>query len=82
MATFTSSLPDNLLRLLDKKAKELSLPKNKLIERALTIYLDQLNKAEYAKSYQRMAEDKDIISMAEEGMEDYLSQLEETDEDN
>lgn len=82
MATFTSSLPDNLLQLLDKKAKALGMPKNKLIERALTIYLDQLNKAEYAKSFQRMAEDEDVISMAEEGMEDYLSQLEKTDEDN
>lgn len=82
MATFTSSLPDNLLQLLDKKAKALGMPKNKLIERALTIYLDQLNKAEYTKSFQRMAEDEDVISMAEEGMEDYLSQLEKTDEDN
>jgi len=72
----------HLLQLLDEKAKTLGMSKNKLIERVLTIYLDQLNKAEYAKSFQRMAEDKYIISIAEEGMEDYLSQLEKTDEDN
>jgi len=79
MATFTSSLPQSLLQLLDEKAKELGVPKNKLIEKALTIYLDQLNKAAYAKSFQRLAQDEDFFALAEEGMEDYLSQLEATD---
>ena len=32
MTTFTSTLPDNLLQLLNKKAKELTIPKNKIIE--------------------------------------------------
>lgn len=76
MATFTSSLPDDLLSLLSKKAKELKLPKNKLIEKALSIYLDQLNRAAYAKSYQDMASDKDILAIAEEGMTDYMQQIE------
>ncbi|PKR81072.1 CopG family transcriptional regulator [Brumimicrobium salinarum] len=80
MATFTSSLPDHLLQLLEKKAKALGMPKNKLIEKALTIYLDQLNKNAYAQSFKRMANDKNLLTMAEEGMEDYLSQLEAEDE--
>lgn len=42
MATFTSSLPDWLLKLLDEKSQEMSVPKNKIIEKALTIYLEQL----------------------------------------
>ena len=71
MTTFTSSLPDSLLNLLDEKAKELSLPKNKIIERALSLYLDQLNKAEYLKSYKRMADDVDILNIADEGLADY-----------
>ena len=75
MATFTSSLPNSMLQELSKKAKELSLPKNKIIERALSIYLDQLNKAEYIKSYKRAANDADITLIAEEGMVDYLQQL-------
>lgn len=74
MATFTSSLPDDLLALLSKKAKELKLPKNKLIEKALSIYLDQLNKAAYVRSYQKMASDKDVMAIAEEGMADYMEQ--------
>jgi hypothetical protein len=77
MATFTSSLPDSLLGLLEKKARELSLPKNKLIERALKLYLDHLNRAEYVKSYKRMSADADILRIAEEGMSDYLKQLED-----
>ncbi len=47
MTTFTSTLPDDLLEMLNLKAKELHLPKNKLIEKALRIYLDQLNKSAY-----------------------------------
>jgi len=77
MTTFTSSLPDDLMDLLNLKAKELSIPKNKLIEKALRIYLDQLNKAAYVKSYKRLSEDADILNIAEEGMADYLSQTEE-----
>ncbi len=76
MATFTSTLPDQLLEQLSEKARNLSMPKNKLIERALRLYLEHLEKAEYIKSYRQGATDKDILSIAEEGMEDYLRQLE------
>ena len=75
MATFTSSLPDSLLDLLEKKAKEFKMPKNKIIEKALKIYLTQLNKAEYIRSYKQMSEDTDILSLAEEGMEEYLKDI-------
>lgn len=77
MAVFTSTLPDDLLQLLKEKADKLSVPKNRLIEKALRLYLDQLNKAEYAQSYKQALEDEDILSIAEEGMEDYFRQLEE-----
>lgn len=80
MATFTSSLPEDLLRQLDEKARELAVPKNKLIEKALTMYLDHLNRAAYIKSYKRMTEDTDLIALAEEGMTDYLRQLNDADD--
>jgi predicted transcriptional regulator len=76
MKTFTSTLPDNLLSSLKDTAEKLAIPKNKIIEKALRIYLDQLNRAEYVKSYKRAAADTDIITMAEEGMEEYLKQVE------
>lgn len=80
MSTFTSSLPDALLTRLDEAAKELRLPKNKLIERALDIYLDQLKRAQYAASYDQAGKDDEIMSIAEEGMAEYLTQIREGDE--
>jgi metal-responsive CopG/Arc/MetJ family transcriptional regulator len=77
MSTFTSSLPDDLLNSLSEKAKKLSVPKNKLIEKALRIYLDQLNRAEYVRSYRQLAKDEDLLLLAEEGMAAYCKQLEE-----
>jgi predicted transcriptional regulator len=77
MTTFTSTLPDDLLALLNEKAQALSMPKNKLIEKALRIYLDQLNRAEYVRSYKQLAQDTDILSIAEDGMIDYCKELEE-----
>ncbi|SHJ27734.1 Ribbon-helix-helix domain-containing protein [Tangfeifania diversioriginum] len=76
MKTFTSTLPDDLLISLKDTAEKLAIPKNKIIEKALRIYLDQLNRAEYVKSFKQAATDNDIIMMAEEGMEEYLKQVE------
>ena len=80
MATFTSTLPEPLWEQLNLKASELGLPKNKLLETALRLYLDHLNKASYVRSYKKMAADTDLLSVAEEGMEDYLTQLRKEDE--
>jgi predicted transcriptional regulator len=77
MTTFTSTLPDELLKKLNEMAVKLAIPKNRIIEKALQIYLDQLNRAEYIKSYKAASKDADIIEMAEEGMKDYLKQIEE-----
>lgn len=76
MATFTSSLPDDLLQLLNEKAVAMSMPKNKLIENALRLYLQHLERAEYARSYKRAADDDDVLTIAEEGMSDFLKQFE------
>lgn len=77
MATFTSTLPNHILNLLSEKAQQLKLPKNKLIEKAVTIYLNQMNRVEYIKSYKQMEDDEDLLSIVEEGMVVYLKQVEE-----
>jgi hypothetical protein len=77
MATFTSTLPEDLLQRLADYAKKLSLPKNKLMENALNLYLDHLKRAEYVKSYKQAAQDEDILLIAEEGMDSYLKQIED-----
>ncbi len=76
MATYTSTLSDSLLKKLSEKAKALAVPKNKLIETALRLYLEHLEKAEYIQSYKRASEDNDTLLMAEEGMVEYLKQIE------
>ncbi|MBT7092339.1 MAG: ribbon-helix-helix domain-containing protein [Bacteroidetes bacterium] len=75
MTTFTSSLPDDLLQSLNTLAGKLSIPKNKIIEKALRIYIDQINRAEYIQSFKNAGDDIDVLDMAEEGMEDYFKQL-------
>jgi hypothetical protein len=77
MPTFTSTLPDDLFALLGEKATTLAVPKNKLIEKALRLYLEHLEKAEYIQSYKQASADSDTLQIAEEGMEEYLKQLRE-----
>jgi metal-responsive CopG/Arc/MetJ family transcriptional regulator len=75
--TYTSSLPKELLEQLNEMAKELNLPKNKIIERSLRLYLKKLKKAEYIRSFQRASQDEEMMTLAEEGMEDYLNMVDE-----
>ncbi len=75
MATFTSSLPDELLEKLSTVAKELKMPKNKLIEKALQLYLEEIKRAKYVKSFQRANKSQEILDMAEEGMADYFKMI-------
>ncbi|MFD2202368.1 ribbon-helix-helix domain-containing protein [Shivajiella indica] len=77
MATITTSLPDELVQKLSDYAKKLDMPKNKLIEKALSLYLDHLKRAAYAKSYKSAGQDEDMLTLAEEGMEAYFKQLED-----
>ena len=76
MATFTSSLPDDVLKSLHEYSEKLSLPKNNLIEKALRLYLEHLRRSEYIKSYKEAGQDEEIMEIAEEGMETYLKQTE------
>jgi len=51
------------------------MPKNRIIERSLTIHLTKKDKAAYAASFRRAKDDKHLIKIAEEGMSDYYHQL-------
>ena len=77
MATFTFSIPDDLLHKLTEASKDLKTPKNKIIEKALSIYFEELDKAAYKASFKRASKDKAMMAMAEEGMRDYFEMLEE-----
>ena len=79
MANYTSSLPDSLLTQLSEMAQKLKVPKNQIIERALNKYLSEVERQLYIRSFKQLSGDKDILSMAEEGMEDYVMNLDEWD---
>ncbi len=74
---YTSSLPAELLQMLDNYAREFKMPKNRIVEKALLAYFEKLKKAEYAHSFRKAAADEEMVSMAEEGLEDYLKILPE-----
>ena len=75
--TYTSTLPDDLWELLETYAGKLKMPKNRILENALRNYLGNLKNAEYIRSFRKAAGDNEMISLAEEGMEDYIKMLED-----
>jgi predicted transcriptional regulator len=80
MANYTSSLPDHVLFKLKEIAQKLNVPKNQIIERALEKYLTEVERQLYIRSFKQISADNDILAIAEEGMEDYITALEDWDE--
>ena len=77
MTTYTSTLPDRLFEKLSETATKLSIPKNKIIENALTVYLEQIKRMEYIKSFKKAYKNEEMLSIAAEGMTEYLKQLDD-----
>jgi predicted DNA-binding protein len=75
-STYTSTLPEELIKQLKEVSARLSVPKNKIIEKALRIYLEQIERADYIASFREMQSDEDLLLIAEEGMAEYLKQTE------
>ncbi len=76
-SVFTSSLPVDLLKMLDFYARKFDIPKNNILELALMEYFERVKKAEYVRSFKAAAGDTDQIMLAEEGIENYLKILDE-----
>jgi len=74
---YTSTLPEDVLKKLEFYAGKFRLPKNKIIEKSLIAYFEQLRKAEYILSFRQAAADPEMMQMAEENLSDYLKILEE-----
>jgi len=71
MTSLSTILPDKLLKKLSEKAKKLDLPKDKIVEIALRIYLNQLDTIE-----NRTLKENASLKIAEEEMKAYLDKLE------
>ncbi|MFT6334771.1 MAG: putative transcriptional regulator [Halioglobus sp.] len=81
MTTFTSSLPDDLLVDLNRVAAEQNLPKNKILEKSLKLYFEELEKQKWGKELEALSSDTEVISIAEEGIQDYYDQLKKYDKE-
>ena len=75
--TFTSTLPEKVLKELNHYAESLKTKKNMIIEQALQKYFEEQRKNEFIQSYRRANNDEEMISMAEEGIADYLKLLDQ-----
>ena len=72
---YTSTLPSDLIEMLENYAVRFKIPKNRIIERSLRAYFDRLKEAEYVRSFRKAAGDQEVLDLAEEGMDDYLKIL-------
>ena len=72
-ASYTSTLPVELIRQLNELSLRLKIPKNKIIEVSLRKHLEEMKRQEFANGFKRAAADEEIGQMAEEGMTEYLT---------
>jgi predicted transcriptional regulator len=79
MATFTSSLPDKTLEQLSALAQRLHIPKNQIINEALTKYFFEIERQQFIDSFERVGQDDEMKELAEMGLDDYLDHLNELD---
>lgn len=75
--TYTSTLPGTVMEEIVEYARKKKISKNKVIEIAVKKLLEEEIRNELKESFKRIADDPDVIEMAEWGMDDYLKQLEE-----
>ena len=70
---FTTTLPDSILRELDRAAKELRVQKNDILVQALTSWNKKRRQILLAESYKRVkGKDRDdLIRLADEGLEEW-----------
>ncbi len=73
----TTSVSSELIERLNDYSKRFKMTKSKMIEQALENYFEKIQRAEYVRSFRNAASDREVINMAEEGLEDYLKILED-----
>ena len=73
--TYTSTLPDTVMEGVVEYAKKNNISKNKVIEIALKKLLDEEIRNDLIESFKKIADDPEIMEMAEWGLDDYVKQL-------
>ncbi len=75
----TTSLSSELIERLNEFSVRFKMTKSSMIEQALESYFEKIQRAEFIRSFRNAASDKEVIYMAEEGLEDYLKILEDNE---
>ena len=73
--TFTSTMSPELMRWVDSIAKAKKRTRRAVLEEALRKYRHALESEKLRKDFESIANDPDIIEMAEWGMSDYAQML-------
>lgn len=76
LVTYTSSLPSIVMNDLSEYAERHKKKKNEVITEAITIFLQDKRKREYAESFKRMKNDPEQKALAEAGVGDFLKMIE------
>jgi hypothetical protein len=73
--TYTSTISQDVWTEVSEIAAKLKLSKKEIIEKSVKEYLFKMKKKEFEEGFRRLANDSEMVEMAEMGMEDYLNQL-------
>jgi hypothetical protein len=75
--TYTSSLPFVVMEELIEYSTKNNKKKNEIIAEALSVFLKEKRKMEYAESFKKMKNDPEQKLLAEAGLGDFLKMIEE-----
>ncbi len=75
----TTSLSSELIERLNEFSVRFKMTKSSMIEQALESYFEKIQRAEFSRSFRNAASDKEVIYMAQEGLEEYLKILEDNE---
>lgn len=74
--TYTSSIPAMVMEELNEYAVKNNQKKNEIITEAITVFLNEKRKKEYAESFKKMKNDPEQKILAEAGLSDFLQMIE------
>ena len=77
--TYTSTLPEDVIDLVNNYSEKASISKNQVVETALRQFFFNLKKNDFREGFRRAAGDPDLNPMAEKGMNDYLDIIKQTE---
>lgn len=79
IVTYTSTLPSMVMEDVVEYATKKNISKNKVIEIAIKMLMEEEIKNELKESFRKISKDPEMVEMAEWGMNEYSQQLKDFD---